>query len=191
MLERNTNGDNGNTSRNNRAIANTAEYSQLQSESLSSSRQGSGSPLLPNDLGRLGRNRENADRNWEDDTSQERVWPEVFTTEGRQNSQQTLLSQLSERGNGNTSINEQENSVDDLEHDGTGNSNQTITVEDHRVWPANTSRQPDGNWPGIRVRAPRNRRVVPMRRLNRFHPHDDDNVYNIELRELLSRYQVD
>ncbi|KAL1187835.1 putative E3 ubiquitin-protein ligase XBOS34 [Cardamine amara subsp. amara] len=190
MLERNTNGDNSNTSRNNRTIANTAEYSQLQSESLSSSRQGNSSPLLPTDLGRSRSSRENADSNWEDDTSQERVWPEVFTTDERQNSQQTLLSQLSGRGSGNTSINGQEDSVDNLEHDGTGNSNETITVDDHRVWPTNSSRQSNGNLPGIRFGAPRNRRVVPMRRLNRFHPPDDDNVYNIELRELVTRRSV-
>lgn len=138
-------------------------------------------------MGRTGRNQENADRNWEEDTGDERVWPEVLTTDERRNSQQTMLSQFSERGNGNTGINGQENSVDDLERDETGNSNETITVEGYSVWPANSTRQSDGNWPQTRFGAPRNRRAVPLRRLNRFLPSDDDNVYSIELRELLSR----
>ncbi|KAL0744000.1 hypothetical protein Bca4012_085513 [Brassica carinata] len=182
-LESNTNGDNINTSRINPTIANTAEDSQRLNESLSSSRQGNGTPLLPNDLGRSGSNRTNADRNWEDDTSQERVWPEVFRTDDMQN----LL--LSERDNGNAVINGQENLVDDLHHDGTGNSNETVIVEGQSVWPADNSRQSDNN-PDTRFGALRNRRVLPMRRLNMLALPDDETVYNIELRELISRRNV-
>ena len=101
---------------------------------------------------------------------------------------QATLSQLSERDNGNAVINEQENSVDDLHQDGTGNSDATVLIEDQSVWPADNTRQSDGNWPETRFGALRSRRVVPMRRVNRLHLPNDDNVYNIELRELLSRY---
>ncbi|KAJ0263734.1 hypothetical protein HA466_0022010 [Hirschfeldia incana] len=188
-LESNTNGGNINTSRINRTIANITEDSQRLNESLSFSRQGNGTPLSPDDLGRLGSNRTNADRNWEEDTSQERVWPEDFRTDERQNLLQATLSQLSERDNGNAVINGQENSVDDLHHNGTGNSNETVIVEGQGVWPADNSRQPDGN-PDARFGAQRNRRVVPMRRLNRLPIPDDDTVYSIELRELLSRRNV-
>ncbi|CAN6887711.1 unnamed protein product [Brassica oleracea] len=189
-LESNTNVDNINTSRINRTIANTTEDSQRINESLSSSRQGNGTPLLPNDLGRSGSNRTNIDRNWEEETSQERVWPEVFRTDERQNLLQATLSQLSERDNGNAVINEQENSVDDLHQDGTGNSDATVLIEDQSVWPTDNTRQSDGNWPETRFGALRSRRVVPMRRVNRLHLPNDDNVYNIELRELLSRRNV-
>ncbi|ESQ49012.1 hypothetical protein EUTSA_v100201310mg, partial [Eutrema salsugineum] len=189
-LESNTHGDSINTSRNNQRTTNSAEDSQRLTESFNSSRQENGTPLLPIDLGRSGRNRENADRNWEEDTSQERVWPEAFTTDERQNSQQATLSQFSERANGSTGHNGQENSVNDLHHDGIGNSDETIIVEAQSVGPADSSRQSDGNWPETRFGAPRNRRVVPMRRLNRLHLPDDDNVYSIELRELLSRRSV-
>lgn len=177
--ESNTNADNISTSRNNQIIANTSEGSQPLNESLNSS-----TPLLPNDLGTSGSNATNSDRNWEEDTSQERVWSEVFTTDERRDLLQATLSQFSERDNGT------ENSVGDLHQDGTGiNSNETVIAEGQSVWPADNSRQSDGNQPETRFGGSRTRRVVPMRRLNRLHLPDDDNVNNsIELRELLSRY---
>ncbi|CAH2054194.1 unnamed protein product [Thlaspi arvense] len=181
-LESNTNGDNTNTSTNNRTIANTAVDSQRLNEGLNSSRQGNDTPLLPNDLGSSGRNRVNAGQN--------RVGPEVFTTDERQNPLQATLSQFSERDNVNADLNGQEISVNDLHHNESGNSDETIVVEGQSVGPADSSRQSDGNWPESRFGAPRNRRVVSMRRLNRLHLPDDDNANSIELRELLSRRSV-
>ena len=134
-------------------------------------------------MGTSGSNATNSDRIWEEDTRQERVWSEVFTTDERRDLLQATLSQFSERDNGT------ENSVGDLHQDGTGNnSNETVIAEGQSVWPADNSRQSDGNQPETRFGASRTRRVVPMRRLNRLHLPDDDSVNNsIELRELLSR----
>lgn len=185
-LESNTNADNINTSTSNQTTANNSDLN----ESSNSSRQGNGTPLLPNDLGSSESNQ--TDTNWEEDTSQERAWPaEVFTTDERRNLLQATLSQFSERDdNGNRGINGPETTVGDLHQDGTGNSNEPVIVEGQSVWPADNSRQSDGNQPQTRFGGPRTRRVVPMRRLNRLHIPDDDNLNNsIELRELLSRYK--
>ncbi|KAJ0244212.1 RING/U-box superfamily protein [Hirschfeldia incana] len=190
-VESNTNADNINTSRSNRITANTAEDSQQPNEGLNSSRQGNGTPLLPNDLGSLESNQPNPDRNWDEDTSQERAWPEVFRPDERRDLLQATLSQFSERDDGNRGINGPETTVGDLHHDGNGNANETVTVEGQSVWPADSSRQSDGNQPETRFGGARTRRVVPMRRLNRLHIPDDDNLNNsIELRELLSRRSV-
>ena len=55
-----------------------------------------------------------------------------------------------------------------------------------QTWPNNSSRTTLGSWgPSNPSRIRRN---LPIRRVNRFHPPDDDNVYSMELRELLSRY---
>ncbi|XP_031118734.1 golgin subfamily A member 6-like protein 22 isoform X2 [Ipomoea triloba] len=92
----------------------------------------------------------------------------------------------------NTSRNWQVNSVttQPLETAGDAVTDEQPVRETEEVWREDGSREAVENWSVGPSDPPRMRRSVPVRRFNRFHPPEDDNVYSMELRELLSRRSV-
>ncbi|XP_073103063.1 uncharacterized protein [Elaeis guineensis] len=62
--------------------------------------------------------------------------------------------------------------------------------EVHEEWHEDESHDTAENWHDEHPDPPRGQRSIPIRRVNRFIPPDDENVYSMELRELLSRRSV-
>ncbi|XP_068344628.1 uncharacterized protein [Pyrus communis] len=132
---------------------------------------------------------------WQETTNQGGNWQEPVAENDTQNWQQPTFGQLNEWRDGNsedTAENWQGNSVDNWPEETTRNVDGEA---DHRqeaqgIWHENGTQEAVGNWAEGPSGPVRNRRSVPIRRFNRFHPPDDDNVYSMELRELLSRRSV-
>ncbi|KAI3470537.1 hypothetical protein Pfo_027200 [Paulownia fortunei] len=91
-----------------------------------------------------------------------------------------------------TGRNWQENAVSDWPSEAvvTEEGGQRRLQQAHEVWHDDGSREAVDNWSEGPSDPPRMRRSAPYRRVARFHPPDDDNVYSMELRELLSRRSV-
>lgn len=120
-------------------------------------------------------------------------WQDPIPEDGRTNWQQTTtFGQFSEWRDGNTEDmggNWRENSVNNWPEETPRNADggEGLVQEAQGVWQRDGTRESVGNWSEGSSGPMRNRRSVPFRRFNRFHPPDDDNVYSMELRELLSR----
>lgn len=130
--------------------------------------------------------------NWEANVNRAEDWQEQVTEDDGGNWQQAAYDPSNEWGGsmGERDGNWQENQVNDWTRESGGNEGveEDNPVETHEGWHENGAREAMENWSEAPSDPPRMRRFIPVRRVNRFHPPDDDNVYSMELRELLSRY---
>lgn len=118
---------------------------------------------------------------WQEASNQGGNWQEQIAEEGGGNWQQSPFNQMRDG-----------RAVSDWQQEPPTNlaGEDPHPRESQRIWHDDNTRETVGNWSEGPSGASRNRRGVPFRRFNRFHPPDDDNVYSMELRELLSRRSV-
>ncbi|RRT77877.1 hypothetical protein B296_00000946 [Ensete ventricosum] len=85
--------------------------------------------------------------------------------------------------------NRQENVVQDWTHDTSENGDEedSHVPEVHEEWHEDESHDTEETWHDEQSDDLRDPRSSPTRRVSRFIPPDDENVYSMELRELLSR----
>ncbi|XWS66251.1 hypothetical protein CRYUN_Cryun05aG0183600 [Craigia yunnanensis] len=120
---------------------------------------------------------------------------EPTTNDESGNWQQPTYVQFNDWREGNAEemdTNWQEGSVSEYRQENPENINgeENHPQEAQRVWRGDDSPEAVDNWSEGPSGPPRARRAIPVRRFNRFHPPEDDNVYSMELRELLSRRSV-
>ncbi|KAK1381976.1 RING/U-box superfamily protein [Heracleum sosnowskyi] len=129
--------------------------------------------------------------NEQDAANQGGDWQEQIIEDERENWQEATFNELNERGVG-TSVDMDQNWQETSVNSWPQETSRTDGEAGHpqrtcEVW----HEGPTANWSGGQTsNHPRIRRSAPFRRPNRFHPPDDDNVYSMELRELLSRRSV-
>ncbi|PIN04773.1 putative E3 ubiquitin ligase [Handroanthus impetiginosus] len=111
-------------------------------------------------------------------------WQGQVTEDGSANERQSAHN--------GTGRNWQENAVSDWPSEAVASEDggQHRAQQAHEVWDNDGSHEAVDNWSEGPSDPPRMRRSVPSRRATRFHPPDDENVYSMELRELLSRRSV-
>ncbi|KAK9282819.1 hypothetical protein L1049_011042 [Liquidambar formosana] len=149
----------------------------------------------PDHTGNLEGNTAVESLNWQETSNQGGDWQEQVTENERGNWQQSTYDEYNGQRDGTAEEmdgNWQENTVDYQPRETPGNVDGEggHTPEAHGVWHGDVSQEAVDNWSEGPSDPPRTRRAVPVRRVNRFHPPDDDNVYSMELRELLSRRSV-
>ncbi|KAL3523526.1 hypothetical protein ACH5RR_016360 [Cinchona calisaya] len=127
--------------------------------------------------------------------NQGRDWQRQVAEDERQNRPESTYNESSELRDGiteNMDTNWQENSETNwsLRTAGNEGGEDRHSQEANEVWREDGSQEAVENWSTGPSDPPRMRRAAPYRRFSRFHPPDDDNVYSMELRELLSRRSV-
>uniref|UniRef100_A0A2P2LKI3 Uncharacterized protein LOC105130682 n=1 Tax=Rhizophora mucronata TaxID=61149 RepID=A0A2P2LKI3_RHIMU len=183
---------NVNDSRNDQIQTNTQD-NQQEDEQSHPTHQESDVHQLPDQTNSLENTTVDA-MNWQETANEGGGWRAQHTENERQNWQPSDYSQLNEWQDGNAQrMNEnwQQSLVNDWpwESAGDGLGEQGHPHETQGVWHEDGSREAVENWTEGPSDSPRVRHAY-LRRLNRFHPPDDNNVYSMELRELLSRRSV-
>uniref|UniRef100_A0A5B6Z871 RING-type domain-containing protein n=1 Tax=Davidia involucrata TaxID=16924 RepID=A0A5B6Z871_DAVIN len=182
-------------SRNDRTHTNALQEVQHENHEQSQTRsQGSDVNRLLDHPGNLESNTAVESSNRQATANQGGDWRERVTEDGRGNWQQSTYDDSNEWRDGTSEMdgNWQENAVNDWPQEAPGNEGggEDHPQETHEVWHEDGSREAVESWSEVPSDPPRIRRFVPVRRVSRFHPPDDDNVYSMELRELLSRRSV-
>ncbi|KAJ7974982.1 RING/U-box superfamily protein [Quillaja saponaria] len=150
---------------------------------------------MPDLAGTLETNTSSDSVAWEETGNQGTNWQEQINEDGRGNWQQSTSGPFDQWRDGNAEDMDtswQESAGNDWPQEASNivEREEAPTREAQGIWHEDVSREAVGNWSEGPSGPPRNRRGVTFRRLNRFHPPDDDNVYSMELRELLSRRSV-
>ncbi|KAK8510088.1 hypothetical protein V6N13_103690 [Hibiscus sabdariffa] len=155
----------------------------------------SGITELPNQTGDTISNMAVESISWQENANQGGNWQEPAANDERGNLQQPTYAQFNQWREDNAEVmntNWQEGSVSEHRQDNPGNENREMSLQEEvqRDWRVDHSQEADDTWSEGPSYPPRSRRSIPVRRLNRFHPPEDDNLYGMELRELLSRRSV-
>ncbi|KAJ7970510.1 RING/U-box superfamily protein [Quillaja saponaria] len=139
---------------------------------------------LPDVAGMLETNTISENATWQETGNQGTNWQEQINEDEGGNWQQSTSGPFNTNWRESVGSDWPQETSNNLERE------EAPTQEAQRIWHENIRREAVGNWSEGPSGPPRNRRGIPFRRLNRFHPPDDDNVYSMELRELLSRRSV-
>ncbi|CAL1386949.1 unnamed protein product [Linum trigynum] len=188
--------DNNNDPRNEQTETDTSQDVQHQDNVQSEPRtQGNDAGPLPDPINASESNVGTDNMNWQETANQARGWHEEITDNVGGNWQQPDYGPFNEWRDDNAEPvdhNWQQNSVENWPQETPGNVHNEPgrPQEAQGVWHEDGSREAVETWIEGPSDPPRARRSVPLRRLNRFHPPDDENVYSMELRELLSRRSV-
>ncbi|KAJ6892521.1 hypothetical protein NC651_025656 [Populus alba x Populus x berolinensis] len=188
--------NNINDTRNDQTQTNTSQDIQHDENDQSQPRsQENDMRHLPNQTNSSESNPAAGNMNWQETANQGEGWQEQVADDERGNWRQSNYSQLDEWRGSNAEpldVNWQENSVNEWSRETPGNvlGEQGHPQESQELWRGDSTREGVQNWTEGPSDPLRTHRSVPMRRFNRFHPPDDDNVYSMELRELLSRRSV-